>query len=187
MTQISNILEIAPTEDLSKYLGVPAVTGQVTRVMFQHIIDRVEKRLLGWKTKCLSLAGRATLIQSTISSILAYSMQTMRLPRSVCDNIDPKTRTFLGGTSIERRPHLVTWDTVTRPKEFGGLGLRDMRQLNSASMSKFGWRTLTESESLWTRVLRHKYCKGRCDMNMFNAKSDASSTWKGISENAHVI
>ena len=47
MTQIRNILEIAPTKDLGKYLGVPTVTGQVTRVMFQHIIDRVENRLSG--------------------------------------------------------------------------------------------------------------------------------------------
>ncbi|KAJ8431262.1 hypothetical protein Cgig2_011115 [Carnegiea gigantea] len=55
------------------------------------------------------------------------------------------------------------------------------------SMAKLGCGILTEPRSLWMIVMCHKYCKGRCDMNMFSAKYDASNTWKRISENAHEI
>jgi len=29
-----------------------------------------------------------------------------------------------------------------------------------------------------------KYCKGRCDVDMFEPKQDCSNTWRGILENA---
>ena len=64
VAEVCNILDIQQTEDLSRYLGVPTITGRVTKATFQGVIDKVDKRLAGWKTKCLSLAGRATLIQS---------------------------------------------------------------------------------------------------------------------------
>ena len=88
---------------------------------------------------------------------------------------------------MERRPHLVSCDIVTGPRALGGLGLRDMSQLNSASTVKLEWSILIKPESSCTRVLCHKHCKDTCDINMFNAKSDASNMWKGIFENAHII
>ena len=54
-----------------------------------------------------------------------------------------------GGTNDKRRVHLIKWDTVTRCKENGGLGLRKMSRINKAFMAKLGWRLLLEKESLW--------------------------------------
>ncbi|KAJ8422845.1 hypothetical protein Cgig2_033484 [Carnegiea gigantea] len=42
-----------------------------------------------------------------------------------------------------------------------------MRELNSASMAKLGWRMLREPASLWDRLLYHKYCRGRRGTDMF--------------------
>jgi len=112
------------TEDLGKYLGVPPTNGRITKSQYQYVMERIDKRFVGWKTSCLSLAGRATLIQSTIEAIPSYIMQTTRLPRSICDDIDGKIRRFLwGGTANERKAHLIHWDSVTKPKERGWLGL----------------------------------------------------------------
>jgi len=70
------------------------------------------------------------LIQSTIEAIPMYTMQTLKLPRLICDGVERKMRRFLcGGTANECKPHLVQWDIVTRPKKQGGLGFRSMRQL----------------------------------------------------------
>lgn len=44
---ISDIIEIPITEDLGKYLGVPTLSKKVTKATFQHVIDRVDKRLTG--------------------------------------------------------------------------------------------------------------------------------------------
>ena len=99
---VCEVLGMSSTEDLGRYLGVPTINGRITKATYRHVVERVERRLAGWKTKCLSLAGRITLIQSTISSIPAYTMQTAKLPRSTCDELDRKTRRFLWGGLLGR-------------------------------------------------------------------------------------
>lgn len=83
--------------------------------------------------------------------------------------------------------HLVAWENVTKPKKEGGLGIRSMRQSNSAFMAKLGWRVLSEPQSLWSRVLRAKYCDNRCDIDMFKDKTNASNAWRGILSSVDVI
>jgi len=176
-------LGIQQTDDFGRYLRVPTLHGRVTSAKFQDVITRVENRLAGWKAKCLSLAGRLTLIQSTITAIPAYVMQSARLPRSVCDMLDKRIRRFLwGGTSLARKPHLVAWETVIKDKETGGLGIRSMRQLISAFLMKLGWRLKTEPATLWTRLLKEKYCRGRELGTMAGRVRSCSNTWRGIME-----
>jgi len=149
MVQICTVMGYSRTDDFSIYLGVPTINGRVTCATYQSVIDKVDKRLAGWKTKCLSLAGRVTLIQSTIFAIPAYVMQSAKLPRSLCDTLDRKIRTFLwGGSSMQRKPHLLAWAVITKDKDQGGLGIRSMRQLNSAFLMKLGWRLQTGSSTL---------------------------------------
>jgi len=54
--EVCNTLGIQRTEDFGLHLGVPAINGRVTNTTFQHVITRVDRRLAGWKAKCLSLA-----------------------------------------------------------------------------------------------------------------------------------
>lgn len=44
--------------------------------------------------------------------------------------------------------------------------------------SYMGWRILIESNALWARVLRVKYCHGRCDIDMFVNKAGTFNAWK---------
>jgi len=181
--EICNILRMQQTEDFGRYLGVPTINRRVTRSMFQGVIERVEQRLAGWKSKCLTLAGRITLIKSTLTAIPAYVMQTVRLPRSVCDGLDKRVRRFLwGGTGLERKPHLVSWDIVTREKTKGGLGIRNMRQLNSAFLMKLGWRWHSEPSALWVRLLKEKYTKGSDLITRMGQRQLSSNAWRGIVE-----
>lgn len=62
-----------------------------------------------------------------------------------------------------------------------------MRQAHAAFLTQLGWRVLAEPDALWPRVLRSKYCEGRCDVDMFKARGDASNAWKGILENINVL
>ncbi|KAJ8434322.1 hypothetical protein Cgig2_024065 [Carnegiea gigantea] len=95
----------------------------MSRSTFKYISYHMEKELLVSKAKVLSMAGSTTLMQSAISSIPYYSMQTASL---ICDDIDKKSR-----------------DHVTQSKEAGGLGFRSMRQVNRAFLMKLGWGLLT--------------------------------------------
>lgn len=91
---------------------MPTLTSRVTGDTFAHLCEKVDRRLAGWKTKYLSLAGRITLAKSTISSMAYYSMQMAKIPRTICEEIDKKTRRFIwGGDEEKKRIHLISWET----------------------------------------------------------------------------
>lgn len=142
-SDICTELQMEESSDLGTYLGVPTINGRTSKREYQYLVDKINNKLSGWKTKMLSLAGRATLIQASLSSTPYYTIQTSKLPRTTCDDIDRISRRFLwGGSEEQRKVHLVAWDTVTKEKDSGGLGLRTMRQANAAFLSKLGWRLL---------------------------------------------
>lgn len=51
------------------------------------------------------------------------------------------------------KSHLVAWNQVCRPKNYGGLGLRNLKALNEAQMMKVGWGLITQKNTLWARPL----------------------------------
>ena len=64
-----------------------------------------------------------------------------------------------------------------RLRKLGGLGIRTMREANTAFLTKLGRRLLTEKDKLWSQVPRANYYKNRYDVDMFEPKADASNTW----------
>lgn len=46
---------------------------------------------------------------------------------------------------------------------------------------------LTEPNALWSRVLGSKYCKGRCDLEMFEPKANMSNVWRWITDNVNTL
>ena len=77
-------------------------------------------------------------------------MQGALLSSKVCKEIDRANRNFLwGSTPKKRKMHLVNWDTVTRPKDHGGLGIFELRPQNLALIAKLNWKLLSEDHSPW--------------------------------------
>ncbi|XP_021846248.2 uncharacterized protein [Spinacia oleracea] len=106
--EISTVLGMTTTTDLGLYLGIPTLTSRVTKATFSHLCEKIGRRLTGWKTKYLYLASRITLAKSTISSMSYYSMKTAKLPRSICDEVDKKTRRFIWGVVKKNVPHIYS-------------------------------------------------------------------------------
>ena len=96
---IRRICGISLTKYLGRYLGVPIIHKLVSEDTDQFIIDKVNQHLNGWKAKCLSFAGRTTLIQSVTSAIPNYVMQTTRLSQSTGDTLDKIIRSCLWGST----------------------------------------------------------------------------------------
>ncbi|CAL1384527.1 unnamed protein product [Linum trigynum] len=108
-------------------------------------------------------------------------MQTSPLPLSVCDEIDKKIRRFVwGGQEGKRKTHLVSWNTICKPKSQGGLGLRSARNLNMAYMIKLAWQMLNNDSELWVQVLQGKYFKHKDGVITSMKKSNHSNLWKAI-------
>jgi ribonuclease HI len=179
--QLCDILGVASTPDLGKYLGFPLRLNGRNARDFRFIVDKVQSKLSSWKSKLLSPAGRVVLIQAVTSSIPAYYMQNAALPSSICSELDKLNRDFLWGSNEEKKKmHMVGWDKICRPKKDGGLGLYSAKPRNIALLAKLNWRLVEEKDSLWAKTLLAKYCpNGPLDINERTSRS-GSSNWRGL-------
>lgn len=179
--RISTIACMQQTEDMGRYLGVPYIHGRVTGSLFNPMLTRIDARLEGWRAKYLSLAGKITLAQSVLTTIPFYTMQSTLLPVGVCDIIDKKVRNFIWGSNDgERCMHLVKWNTVTRAKTHGGLGIRKARDMNLAFLAKVRWTIKQEGEKLWVKVLKSKYIRSTGGVEEGRTNRGVSNLWQGI-------
>ena len=156
--QVVGIFGISTTHRIGTYLGTPIFTTRRTTNSYQYLVDKIQKRIEGWQAKYLSMAGRATLIKATVASIPIYAMQTMLLPQKISHQIDKLSYRFLWGDTTSRRScHTVNWETVTLPKEAGGLGIPITRHWNRTILMNQAWRLHANPHMLWAQVLKAKY------------------------------
>ena len=102
-----------------------------------------------WNGKTLSIAGRATLISASLSNTFIYHMSMYLLPKTTTEKLDKQRRTFFWqGGAQKRKYHLVHWGIINKNKEYGGLGLKDIRTMNLSLLCKWWWKIESE-EGLW--------------------------------------
>jgi hypothetical protein len=170
-----------PVISLGKYLGANIAAGRTTRGKFNHIIEKIQNRLSGWKHQCLSLAGRLTLSNSVLSSIPYYHMQYAKLPKTLCNEMEKIQRGFLwGDTDQSRKPHLISWKVCCLPKEDGGLGIRSPHQMNEAFLMKMLWNMINKPDDLWCKVLYNKYGRNNDLRFSISAQPYDSPLWKAL-------
>lgn len=55
---LSRSLGVPTTHALGKYLGFPVIHHRVSKQSYEFLVDKVRKKLSGWKARTLSFAGR---------------------------------------------------------------------------------------------------------------------------------
>ncbi|RYR39566.1 hypothetical protein Ahy_A09g045127 isoform B [Arachis hypogaea] len=97
------------SKELGRYLGAMINNNRKGKDNYKDVMDRVQNKLKGWKSNCLSLAGRITLAQAAISPMLNYEMQHNRIPKGICNDIEKIQRKFIwGDEENKRKMHLVS-------------------------------------------------------------------------------
>ena len=66
-------------------LGLPTQFGRSKVRDFNFIMDKVLKKLKGWKERNLSFAGRGVLIKAVAQAIPVFVMTCFLLPQETCD------------------------------------------------------------------------------------------------------
>jgi len=143
-----------------KYLGLPLSLKKLTRAQLQPLIEKVAGRLPGWKADLMSRAGRATYVQSVLTSILIYYAIALDLPPWCLKAVEKFCRNFLwrGRKEINGGHCLITWPKVSRPKELGGLGILDLQKFGWALRMRWLWLGKTDPNKPWAAfaVTTHK-------------------------------
>src|ERR1044072_6381284 len=155
--RILSITSIPFTTHFEKYLGFPILQGRPKACDFEYVVDRVSRKLASWKGKLLNKAGKITLVKAVLNAIPVYPMQLSWFPQSVCDRLDGLARNFIWSRGETRGMHMVSWRKISRPKRFGGLGVRQARLTNTAMLGNLVWDLVNNSNKLWVRFFRGAY------------------------------
>ena len=116
-----------------KYLGLSLGAKFKDKTIWNPILEKMEKRLVGWKHLYLSKGGRAILIKSTLLNLPTYFLSLFPVPAVVANQIAKIQCNFLwGGLGDEPKFHLVKWSIVCTPLSSGGLGIRKVKHFNEA-------------------------------------------------------
>ena len=114
-------------------LGMPLGAHFKDPSIWNPIIEKMEKKLSGWKCLYLSKGGRLTLLKSTLSSLPTYFLSLFSIPQAVADRLERIQINFLWGSSEEAFKYpLVAWNKVCWPVENGGLGIRMIGLFNQS-------------------------------------------------------
>lgn len=85
--------------------------------------------LTRWTAKKLSYAGRTQLIDWVFLGKFGYLTQSSIIPQAALDAIQSITYKFIWGTQKE-----VSWASMVKTKEQGGMGVRDYKNTQLATI-----------------------------------------------------
>lgn len=162
-----------------KYLGIPLHHQKLRREDLQPLVDKILKRIAGWRGKLLSYAGRLILIKTCLASIPTYLLSFFKFPKWALKLINTHMvnclwNDFEGHGKI----HLANWQLVIMKKENGGLGVPDLRDLNLALLGSWVKRFIKNEGKLLQKIIQHKYIKSAPNIFCLPSCPSPSTFWK---------
>jgi len=140
-----------------KYLGFNLKPNCYKKVDWLWLLEKLDKKLKLWSHKWLSRAGRLVLVKSVLEAIPVYWMSLSWIPKGVLSSYRRLCFQFLwSGKKDAQVTPWVKWETIARPKDRGGWGLKNIFLFSKALAAKVGWRLISTS-SLWQKVVVQKY------------------------------
>jgi hypothetical protein len=161
-----------------KYLGMPVSSMKISKAQLSYVSDKTEKRLGTWQCEYLSSGGKSILIDSCLSSIPMYTMGVYQLYEGNFQRLDSiRARFYWQGTSKKRKYHMIKWEALSRPKEFGGLGFLDVRAMNVCLLAKWIDKLERGDDSLCCSLLK-KYLGEKSIFQIKNRRG--SQFWRSL-------
>ncbi|KAJ1255620.1 hypothetical protein BS78_K181300 [Paspalum vaginatum] len=128
------------------------------------------------------LRGEAVFINSCLTSIPMYMMGCYHLYEGAHNEMDSiRSRFFWQGVGNKKKYHMVKWEHLARPKDFGGLGFLDTRTMNRAMLVKWLVRLDSEEANICLNLLRRKYM-GEKGVLQQKSRGGASQFWQSLWE-----
>ncbi|XP_026396933.1 uncharacterized protein LOC113291637 [Papaver somniferum] len=147
----SNNVSPSSSETLAGILQVPIMDPKE-----KYLAEKMEKRLSKWNSTNLSEPGRSVMVKHVLNAIPVHHMTSFKLPDQTIKEINTMQGKFWR-TNDSNKGAIISWTNLSRDKEDGGLGFRDLECFNKALLSKSAWRLCTISDDLWSKAMGAKY------------------------------
>jgi hypothetical protein len=100
------------------------------------VVDKIIKRIAGWRGRLLSYAGRPVLLKAYLASIPIYLLSIIKFPKWAIKIMNSHMGHFLwNNTEDKHKYHLASWQLVSQKEEEGGLGIPNLRSLSLALLA----------------------------------------------------
>lgn len=118
-----------------RYLGLPLMTQGMKKQDYAPLLEKLRSNISSWTCRYLSYAGRLQLIASVLTSIVNFWASVFRLPCSCIKEVEQICAAFLWtGPSLKSSNAKVAWRDVCYPKMEGGLGIRNLKEVNKVQV-----------------------------------------------------
>ena len=137
------------------YLGLPLGTTRPTFQDFMPLVCRMERQLTP-TIAMLTYGGKLSWLNSSVTSLLVFSMCTLKFPPKLIEILDKIRRRCLWTKKTEygdRCNSLAAWDLVCRPKKNGGLGVINLNINNEALLLKFLHKFINRLDVPWVNLI----------------------------------
>ncbi|CAI9777180.1 unnamed protein product [Fraxinus pennsylvanica] len=159
------------------YLGVPLYKGHKKAALFDDLISKIKRRILGWEHRWFSASGRITLIKHVLSSMPIHLLQILDPLIGIINKISRMFNNFIWGDSSQtKKIRWASWENICCPVEEGGIGCQSLSDLNIAFDCKLWWK-FREQKSLWSQVLLAKCCR-TSHASVVNHSYQDSGIWR---------
>ena len=102
-----------------------------------------------------------------------------RSPKWAIDAIYSQMANFFwGDLDDQHKYHLASWGLVNRSKEFGGLGIPNLRDMNLCLLGSWFNRYFNAGDKIWRQIVDFKY--NFSPNILWTTEYNASPFWKGI-------
>lgn len=144
------------------YLGLPLGTTKPKIDEFAPLLNRIKRKLSACST-LLSYSGRVECINTVLTPTVNYAMCTLKLHKCVIEGVDRMRKQCLSRGNLARKKggNLAAWSLVQRPKQKGGLGIKNLYLQNDALLIKQLHKFYSKEGIPWVQQIWFKYNANR--------------------------
>jgi hypothetical protein len=169
--------EVNPIDEGFKYLGFYIKPNCYTRADWNWLEKKIEKRILSWSHRWLSLGGRVILVKVVLEIIYVYWLSLAKIPISVLNSIRRRMFSFLWtGKKVKGRNAFDKLEKACKTKKDWWVGYQKYLYLWESFGGKNLWRCLM-MPGLWHEVIMKKYLKKKIVEEWFR---QGRKNWNGI-------
>ncbi|CAK8537480.1 unnamed protein product [Lathyrus sativus] len=143
---------------LFNFLGLQVGGNHRRHSFWNPVLSCIRSKLSNWAGRNLSMEGRVSLINSVLANLLIHYLAFFKAPKKIVNDIVAIQRRFLwAGNSSKRFISWISLNSICKPKEYGGLGIKHVGRFNCALIAKWLWIFQSGGNEIWRKTLNLRY------------------------------